>query len=509
MTKQITYLTPVNDHFTSQYISVREKEGRVLTDEEVMLLPNTTSKNPHKKEWKIRKKTAERFHNYLLKFSKLNILDLGCGNGWFSNFMTINNNTVIGMDINHSELKQAARVFSNNKNLHFYYADIFKLNSDFKIKFDIITLNASIQYFKDFKLTVDTLKSFLKENGEIHILDSPFYLDNEITAAKNRTEHYYNSLMKPKMAQHYFHHLYSELSNFEVLYQPKNNSILKTFGIYDSPFIWAKYHHNKISSVEKGFSKIAHKYEQLDKTSELVNWMRSRVRTNISSNLNKDDTILEINCGSGIDAVFFAKKNHTIHATDIAEGMIEHVKSKIKSENLGEKLTCEVLSVQKLHQLENQRFDHIFSNFGGLNCVTESDLKMVFNSFEKLLKPNGKITLVIMPKICFWELLKILKGKKNAFRRLKKDGVFANIEGEKVKTYYYSSKKIKKMLNNNFKNFNIENISFLGPTGNHHFFPKKYPLLFKMVKKIDYLSNMIPFLGGFGDYYILNAQKKN
>ena len=71
--------------------------------------------------------------------------------------------------------------------------------------------------------------------------------------------------------------------------------------------------------------------------------------------------------------------------------------------------------------------------------------------------------------------IKILKGNKTAFRRLKKDGVFANIEGEQVHTFYHSASRIKNLLLKDFKNFKVENICFLAPTGNHVDFPEKYP----------------------------------
>jgi ubiquinone/menaquinone biosynthesis C-methylase UbiE len=265
---------------------------------------------------------------------------------------------------------------------------------------------------------------------------------------------------------------------------------------------------NKLN-IDLGFSKISNQYESLEKTSSLINWMRKRVQNHLERQLKPNSKILEINCGSGIDAVYLAKKGHQIFATDIADGMINHVNDKIKIYNLQQNLSCKKLSYLDLNILNTKKFDHIFSNFGGLNCSNKNELNQVFNSFNNLLLPNGKITLVIMPKICIWEFLRIFKFDRTAFRRLNKNGVIANIEGEKVRTFYHSANQIKQMLSNNFTKFNIENISFIGPTGNKVNFPKKYPILFKILKNLDYLSNKIPFLQGYGDYYIISATKKN
>ena len=261
-------------------------------------------------------------------------------------------------------------------------------------------------------------------------------------------------------------------------------------------------------NIEKGFSKISHHYEKLDKTSSLINWMRKKVRNHLHKELKPASKILEINCGSGIDAVYLAKNGCNVHATDIAPGMIDFVTSKIKSESLKENLSCERLSFNELNKLNPQKYNHIFSNFGGLNCSSEEELQEVFSLFKQLLSPHGKITLVLMPKICMWEFLKIFKGDKTAFRRLKKNGVLANIEGEQVHTYYHSATIIKKLLLKDFKNFKVENICFLAPTGNRVNFPEKYPVLFKSLGLLDDISNKIPFFRGYGDYYILTASVK-
>ncbi len=264
---------------------------------------------------------------------------------------------------------------------------------------------------------------------------------------------------------------------------------------------------NNNINVKKGFSKISKHYESLEKSSSLINWMRKRVRKHLEKNSVKKAEILEINCGTGIDAVYLAKKGYKVHATDIAEGMIEFVNNKIKNQKLQTNLSCELLSSNELKKIEPKKFDHIFSNFGGLNCSSEQELKIIFSSFKNILKQNGKITLVIMPKICIWEILKIFKGNKNGLRRLKKNGVLANIEGEKVQTYYHKASTIKKLLKNDFKNFKVENICFFAPTGDRIHFPKKYPFLFKILSYLDVISNKIPFLRGYGDYYIITAVK--
>lgn len=236
--KNVYYLTPEDTSFSKHYLAVREKEARILTDAEVRKLPYLD-----RDEWPFRVKSTERFINYVVaKKTESYILTIGCGNGWFSNKIAevTPQNEVIGLDVNREELEQAVRVFKK-KNLKFVYADIFKISETFEAKFDIITLNGAIQYFENFEVLITLLKSFLKPKGEIHIIDSPFYKETEILAAKERTQEYYSELGVPEMTENYFHHDEQFVQNFDVLYTYKRNIIHKILGKKDSPFSWYRF----------------------------------------------------------------------------------------------------------------------------------------------------------------------------------------------------------------------------------------------------------------------------
>ncbi len=231
----VFYLTEENLVFSDVYIAVREKENRILSDKEVALLPYLK-----RYEWPLREKSTERFLKYIAsKNNALQILDIGCGNGWFSHkTATVSEkHQVIGLDVNSEELKQATRVFQK-ENLQFVYGDLFEMESAFKEQFDIITLNGAVQYFPDFKVLLTSILSFLKPNGEIHVIDSPFYEKNQIVAAKKRTLNYYTQMGFPSMAANYFHHDISTIIDFQVFYHKKRSYLNRLLGKNDSPFPW-------------------------------------------------------------------------------------------------------------------------------------------------------------------------------------------------------------------------------------------------------------------------------
>jgi ubiquinone/menaquinone biosynthesis C-methylase UbiE len=259
------------------------------------------------------------------------------------------------------------------------------------------------------------------------------------------------------------------------------------------------------SQVDKGFSNISTTYESLDETSSLIQWMRGSVRSHLERKLQSGSSILEINAGTGLDAVYLAEKGYRVHATDMATGMVDFLNQKSQNLALKGRLTFEKLAFEELPEL-NSKHDYIFSNFGGLNCVDAHDLQKVIKSFKGILNPGGGITLVIMPPYTPWEWLSVLKGKKYGFRRFRK--TIAHVAGAMVPTYYHKSSLVKKFLKDDFYQISIENLSFIGPAGYKIDFPTDYPRLFKFLTAFDKPSSKIPFLKGIGDYYIISARLK-
>ena len=204
--------------------------------------------------------------------------------------------------------------------------------------------------------------------------------------------------------------------------------------------------HTQEKAVNKGFSKIYEHYESLSQTSLIDKTMRHQLYQHIERFITPKSSILELNSGSGIDAVYFTKKGHFVTATDIADGAETYIKTKIKKLQL-KNLNYIRSSFTDLKEFEQTNFDYVFSNFGGLNCTNE--LAEVAGSLNAILKENNLVTFVIMGKYYPWDWVYILKGKfKRAFIRFKKGGASANVEGETVKTYYHSPKQIKNIMVN-------------------------------------------------------------
>lgn len=250
-------------------------------------------------------------------------------------------------------------------------------------------------------------------------------------------------------------------------------------------------------------------FDQLYADNKIVHYKRERVRAQLKKYVHTGDRILELNSGTGQDAIWLAQQNCLVHATDIASGMLEVLQEKILEEGLESLVTSELRSFTDLKNLQQKGpYDMIFSNFAGLNCTDKLD--EVLASFSPLLNSKGIATLVLLPKFCLWEFLLLFKGKfKTAARRFfSSKGRNARVEDTCFKCWYYNPSFITDRLNAEFKLLSIEGLCTIVPPSYIENFGDKYPKLFNFLKdKEDRWKSKWPWKY-IGDYYIISLQKK-
>ncbi|WP_299438742.1 class I SAM-dependent methyltransferase [uncultured Aquimarina sp.] len=263
--------------------------------------------------------------------------------------------------------------------------------------------------------------------------------------------------------------------------------------------------------MTESFDISAALYDDVFTNSHIGKLQRKLVYSFLKRTLPKNQSleILEINCGTGHDALWLADQGHRVIATDISTEMIAVANRKLTATHNQPQFSQ--LDINKLNDKNFQHsFDLIFSDFGGLNCLSPAQLENFFIAAEKKLKPNGKIIGVIMPKACLLESIYfIMKGNlKKAFRRNTDKVVMANVDGNDVSTWYYNPKNIEKTANNLFTVDKVNPIGIcIPPSYLESFFKNKLGLL-KVLQKLDYLFNRFAFLSKYSDHYIISLSKR-
>lgn len=257
-------------------------------------------------------------------------------------------------------------------------------------------------------------------------------------------------------------------------------------------------------NVAEAFSRKAAVYDAFGQNHVNLTRMRRKFYDHIARVMRPGGYLLEINAGTGQDAAELAQRGFHVHATDFAPGMLAQIADKIARYDLGDRLTVQHLSFTELELATGGPFDGLYSNSGGLNCI--ADLTRVTRRLPDLLRPGARVTWVIMPRVCPWEIAVIPKDPRVGTRRLRRGGVLAHVEGVYFVTHYFSAAAVRRAFGPRFRPVAQEGLSVFTPPADNKTFAVNHPRLYHGLTRLDdHLSGRWPF-NGWGDFFILTME---
>ena len=165
----------------------------------------------------------------------------------------------------------------------------------------------------------------------------------------------------------------------------------------------------------------------------------------------------------------------------------------------------------KVH-LAGEKFDLVFSNFGGFNCLSDDQFSHWLNGqLPDLLNPGGRFVAVLMSKFCVWESLYFLSKFqfRKAFRRLSKGPVEGKLSAvSSINTWYYAPQWIKTHLPETLTVSDVKAIGlFIPPSYLNHFFATHIKLL-STLQKLENSIKEVKAAALFSDHYLIEIQLK-
>jgi SAM-dependent methyltransferase len=146
------------------------------------------------------------------------------------------------------------------------------------------------------------------------------------------------------------------------------------------------------------FDTIANQYDALWTGSAIGRAQREAVWRWIDPLFAPGDRILDLGCGTGADAVHFAKCGVSVHGIDASVEMVRVAQMK--------GIEAQHLALEDLYQLGGS-YDGAISNFGALNCV--DGLERVADHLRRLIRFHGLLVVCLIGRFCFWETCHYLR----------------------------------------------------------------------------------------------------
>lgn len=261
------------------------------------------------------------------------------------------------------------------------------------------------------------------------------------------------------------------------------------------------------------FDHIASTYDSVFTKSLIGQLQRKRVWSYIESIMPQLSgfEMLELNCGTGEDAVLFGERGFNIVATDISEEMLKVTQKKAEQFSMQHRISSHYLDLESFNEtLFDKKFDLVFSNFGGLNCINPESLRRLMQNLAYILKPGGRFVGVIMPKFCAWETIFFLLRLqfKKAFRRLTSKEVVTDLQGITMKTWYYHPSQIREWSKEKFRLISLRPVGIaLPPSYLENFFSLKKRWLLRL-NTFEKQMGKTSLLSGMSDHFVIDLQLK-
>ena len=263
--------------------------------------------------------------------------------------------------------------------------------------------------------------------------------------------------------------------------------------------------------MDNSFDPVAGIYDDTFSKTQIGKAQRDIVWKYLDKKKLANKNILEINCGTGEDAIFLSK-NNVVTATDASEEMLKITSQKIQLNQI--QTHCKTLLWDMNDTFpgdHDEKYDLIFSNFGGLNCLSPEALNKLSSKLNSLLKPGGEMVFVVMGGFCLMETLYFLfKGKwKSAFRRRSKKAITALLNNKtEVEIWYYSSKEIAPFFNQYFNIVEKHPVGIFIPPSYLEVFLKNKPKFFNFLAKADRFVEEVNMFSCLSDHYIAELKKR-
>jgi SAM-dependent methyltransferase len=246
-------------------------------------------------------------------------------------------------------------------------------------------------------------------------------------------------------------------------------------------------------TVAAAFDTVAARYDELWNRSPVGLHQRRAVWRHIDPLFQPGETIFDIGCGTGEDALHFTDTGLKVRAIDASPEMVSLARSR--------GVHATIMRLENMDQMQG-RFDGVVSNFGVLNCV--GGLNTIGQSLARLIRPGGYFAICILGRFCLWETAwYLMHGRpRKAFRRWSGESYSSSLG---IRVFYAAVKQIQKELRPYFELDRWCGIGLAVPPSYIRGFS---PKLVNLLSSIDRRLAHLPVLRALSDHRLFLFRRK-
>jgi ubiquinone/menaquinone biosynthesis C-methylase UbiE len=265
----------------------------------------------------------------------------------------------------------------------------------------------------------------------------------------------------------------------------------------------------QLRDTQEAFDSVAGDYDGPRGNNDLIQEMRAEMWRRLESTFSPGERLIDLGCGTGLDAIHLAELGYEVTATDWSPMMVQRSADRAAAKGLTDKVTAINIGAHELERIrETAGFDGAYSNLGPLNCVP--DLYGVSRESARLLKQGGRLVFTVIGRYCPWEISHYLRQGRwtRAMVRFTRGVVPVGMNNRTIWTRYYSPREFYRAFRREFALEHLEGLCVFSPPPYLTWMRDKHPRLHGALRRFDRHVSHWPLIRAMGDHFLIVMRKR-
>lgn len=265
----------------------------------------------------------------------------------------------------------------------------------------------------------------------------------------------------------------------------------------------------QLRDTRDAFDSVAADYDGSRGNNALIQDMRAEMWRCLDGSFARGSRLIDIGCGTGLDAIRMAELGHHITATDWSPQMVQRTIDRARRGQLTDRVRALAVGAHELDRLEGEAvFDGAYSNLGPLNCVP--NLAGTARECARLLKPGGVLVFTVIGRICPWEIAHFLRQRRWARVKVRfaRDFVPVTMNRHTIWTHYYRPHEFHAAFKPCFELTHYRGLCVFAPPPYLTWVPEKHPRWHEWLWRMDRRVAAWPLLRETGDHFLMVMKKR-
>lgn len=267
------------------------------------------------------------------------------------------------------------------------------------------------------------------------------------------------------------------------------------------------------SRTEVGFDAVAGRYDEETERNPVVVWARKESQRLLLARFTAGSLLLELGCGTGVEAISLAGSGLRLVATDPSAAMLGQAADRVRRAGLAGRVELRRLRASDaatlLAEFGPAGFDGAYSGFGPLNC--EPELERTAAALHALIRPGGRLIVSLINR--FHPFESAWYAAHGDWRRASRrwgghaEGTVSPALPQRVPTRYYTPRAFAHRMAPFFRPVDCRALLLLLPPPYLAHLVTRHPQLATRTARVERRIAAWPVLRGLGDHFIMELER--